>query len=43
MTVTPGLSRPAQLTALGDGLIPKKPPGHWSWLHSARCPRCRTG
>ncbi|WP_317621197.1 hypothetical protein [Streptomyces sp. CBMA123] len=44
VTATPGLGRPAQLTALGNGVVPQQAAKALELLTPAfaRCPRCRT-
>ncbi|MFC8718051.1 hypothetical protein [Kitasatospora sp. NPDC057198] len=43
MTATPGLGRPAQLTALGNGVVPQQAAQDLELLAPplGRCPRCR--
>ncbi|MEY9846374.1 hypothetical protein ABH940_003461 [Streptacidiphilus sp. BW17] len=42
MTTTPGLGRPAQLTALGNGVVPQQAARAVQLLDPPfpRCPRC---
>ncbi|MEU0629152.1 hypothetical protein [Streptomyces sp. NPDC005989] len=44
VTATPGLGRPAQLTALGNGFVPQKATRAVQLLAPPfpRCPRCTT-
>ena len=44
VTATPGLGRPAQLTALGNGVVPQQATRAMQLLHPPfpRCPRCTT-
>ncbi|MEV7121209.1 hypothetical protein [Kitasatospora griseola] len=43
VTATPGLGRPAQLTALGNGVVPQQAARALELLAPplSRCPRCR--
>jgi DNA (cytosine-5)-methyltransferase 1 len=44
VTATPGLRRPAQLAALGNGVVPQQAQHAMELLAPPfpRCPRCRT-